>query len=96
MKKERFDRLLKRHGYEPRALTEYAGTCSYSKEHAYSEATCYVEKDSHGKGIDMRFVIRDTAREPRNMAEFKLAEFDRGYLAKEARLLHEAFETSRK
>jgi hypothetical protein len=88
----RFDRLLKEHGYKCREHTDYQGTCVYEKQHIYNKMVCTVTKDSHGKAQEMTFASYNTLRTPKNMEEFKTAEFDRGYLVKEARMIHEMFE----
>lgn len=96
MKQDRFDRLLKSRGYQPRIRAKYKGVSSYSKEHLYFEIVCYVEKDSHGKGQTMSFNIYDASRTPQNMDEFRIAEFDRAYLVKEANIIHSEFEALKK
>lgn len=89
----RFDRLLKEHGYHVRERSEYQGTNVFVKEHIYNKIICTVTKDTHGKAQDMTFLVVNTDRKlPKDMNEFKEAEFDRSYLVKEARMLHEMFE----
>lgn len=93
MKAKNYNQVLRARGYRARELTDYAGTCVYVKEHLFNKIVCTVTKDSHGKGQEMTFNIYNTLRTPKDMVEFKDAEFDRSYLVKEAEKIHEAFET---
>lgn len=92
MKAKNYNQVLRARDYKAIELSEYEGQCVYVKEHMFNKIVCYVEKDSHGKGQTMMFAISSTARTPQNMFEFKAAEFDRGYLVKEAEAIHKAFE----
>ena len=92
MKAKNYNQVLRARGYRARELSEYQGQCVYVKEHLFNKIVCTVEKDSHGKGQTMTFNIYSTLRIPKNMEEFKSAEFDRGYLVKEAEAIHKAFE----
>ena len=91
MKARRFDEILRARGYKVVSQTKYDGLNMYIKKHKYNSSYCYVEKDTHGKAQSMNFNITNNNL-PQNMDEFKEAEFDRGYLAKEAEKIHEAFE----
>jgi hypothetical protein len=88
----RFDRLLKEHGYHEREHSDYQGVCVYEKEHLYTKVVCTVTKDTHGKAQEMTFMAHTGKKWPKDMNEFKDAEFDRSYLVKEARMLYEMFE----
>jgi hypothetical protein len=93
MKAKNYNQVLRARGYKARELSEYEGICIYEKEHIFNKIVCYVKKDSHGKGQEMTFQIyTGLCRSPQNMEEFKSAEFDRGYLVKEAEKIHQAFE----
>lgn len=93
MKARRYDDILRARGFKVRERTDYQGTNIYVKEHLYNKVVCTVIKDSHGKAQSMNFNIYNTLRTPKDMIEFKEAEFDRSYLVKEAQKIHEAFET---
>ena len=92
MKAKNYNQVLRARGYRARELSEYQGQCVYVKEHMFNKIVCYVTKDGHGKGQTMMFTIYNTTRTPQDMVEFKAAEFDRGYLVKEAEAIHKAFE----
>ena len=92
MKAKNYNQILRARGYVARELSEYRGQCVYIKEHLFNKVVCTVTKDAHGKGQAMTFAIYNTLRTPQNMEEFKSAEFDRGYLVKEAEKIHQAFE----
>ena len=96
MKAKNYNQVLKNRGYKVRELTEYAGTCIYVKEHTFNKVVCTVVKDPHGKGQEMTFAIYNTLRTPKDMLEFKEAEFDRSYLVMEAEKIHNAFEELKK
>jgi hypothetical protein len=91
----RFDRTLKSHGYKVVSRSKYEGECVYEKEHLYTKMICVVKKDSHGKAQEMTFRAVEGRKLPKDMAQFKDAEFDRSYLVKEAGLIHNAFEALR-
>ncbi len=92
MKAKNYNQVLRARGYKARELIDYAGTCVYVKEHIYNKIVCTITKDTHGKGQTMTFNIYNTLRTPKDMTEFKEAEFDRSYLVKEANKIHEVFE----
>lgn len=92
MKAKNYNQVLRARGYRVREHSKYEGFCVYEKEHQFNTIVCYVRKDSHGKGQTMTFNIYNTIQIPTNMEEFKSAEFDRGYLVKEAEAIHKAFE----
>ena len=91
----RFDRLLKQHGYKEVSHSKYEGECVYEKNHLYTKIICTVKKDSHGKAQEMIFRAVEGRKIPKDMYQFKEAEFDRGYLVQEADLIHKAFEDLR-
>jgi len=92
MKAKNYNQVLRARGYKARKLSEYQGQCIYEKNHLYNKVVCYIEKDSHGKAQTMTFAIYNQIdRIPKDMVEFKEAEFDRSYLVKEAQKIHEAF-----
>ena len=96
MKARRFDDVLRYRGYKCRERSEYQGVNIYEKEHLYNKVVCTVVKDSHGKAQSMTFnIYNQINRIPKDMVEFKEAEFDRSYLVKEAQAIHEAFEKLR-
>ena len=95
MKVKNYHQVLRARGYKARELSEYAGTNIFEKEHLYNKIVCTVVKDSHGKGQTMTFNIYNTLRVPKTMNEFHDAEFDRSFLVKEAKVIHEAFEKLR-
>ena len=92
MKANNYFTLLRQRGYKCRERSEYQGTNVFVKEHIFTKIICTVTKDSHGKGVEMTFSAYNTMRTPKDMYEFKSAEFDRSYLVKEAEKIHEAFE----
>ena len=95
MKVKNYHQVLRARGYKARELSEYAGTNIFEKEHLYNKIVCTVVKDNHGKGQTMTFNIYNTSRVPKTMNEFHDAEFDRSFLVKEAKVIHEAFEKLR-
>ena len=92
MKVKSYNQLLRARGFKTRELSTYQGVNVFEKEHLYNKIVCTVIKDTHGKGIEMTFNIYSTLRTPKDMVEFKEAEFDRSYLVKEAQVIHNAFE----
>jgi len=92
MKAKNYNQVLRARGYKARELTNYDGVNVYEKEHLYNKIVCTIVKDTHGKGQTMTFNIYNTLRTPKDMTEFKEAEFDRSYLVKEAQAIHKAFE----
>lgn len=92
MKVVNYQQLLKARGYKCRERSEYQGISVFEKQHIFNKIVCTVVKDSHGKGVEMTFSAYNTTRTPKNMYEFKEAEFDRSYLVMEANKIHDAFE----
>ena len=92
MKVKSYNQLLKSRGFKSRELSTYQGINIFEKEHLYNKIVCTVIKDTHGKGVEMTFNIYNTLRTPKDMIEFKQAEFDRSYLVKEAQAIYNAFE----
>ena len=90
MKAVNYKQVLKFRGYKAREIGR--DCCVYEKEHIYNKIVCYVKKDSHCKGQEMTFQIYTGRKQPKDMVEFKAAEFDRSYLVMEANKIHEAFE----
>lgn len=95
MKAKNYRQILNARGYKALSGTKYAGNSEFEKRHKYNLVICTVTKDAHGKGTAIRFSIWP-AKTPMNMNEFKEAEFDRQYLAKEAEKIYEAFEELKK
>lgn len=91
MKVKDYRQLLKARGYHVVEQTKYQGTNTFVKSHKYWNSYCVIEKDTHGKGQSIIFNITNN-QFPKDMVEFKDAEFDRSYLAKEATKIHETFE----
>ena len=93
MKARRFDDVLRSRGYKVREQSKYQGQNVYVKEHLFNKVICTVTKDTHGKAQEMTFlIVGQHERLPRDINEFKEAEGDREYLAKEAVKIHECFE----
>lgn len=92
MKVKDYRQLLKARGFVCREQSKYQGLNVFEKEHLYNKIVCTVIKDTHGKAQSMTFNIYGTLRTPKDMDEFKRAEFDRGYLAKEAEAIYKSFE----
>jgi len=92
MKATTYAQILKACGYKCIEKSKYQGVNVYEKQHIFNKIVCTVIKDSHGKGAEMTFNAYGTLRTPKDMYEFKNAEFDRSYLVKEATKIHQAFE----
>lgn len=92
MKVRNYRQVLKARGFKCREQSKYQGLNVFEKEHLYNKVVCTVIKDTHGKAQSMTFNIYGTLRTPKDMVEFKEAEFDRSYLVKEANVIHDAFE----
>lgn len=92
MKVSNYAQLLKSRGYKCRERSEYQGVNEFEKEHLYNKIVCYVVKDTHGKGVSMTFTAYTGRKLPKDMVEFKEAEFDRSYLVMEAKKIFDAFE----
>lgn len=91
MKVRNYGQLLKARGYHVFEQTKYQGTNTFVKSHKYWNSYCIIEKDNHGKGQSIIFYIANN-QFPKDMVEFKDAEFDRSYLVKEATKINETFE----
>lgn len=91
MKKLNYWHILRSRGYRPMSLARHGGDCYYVKEHLFNRVLCHVVKDHHGKGTTMMFQISNGERVPKDMSEFLDAEFDRSYLAKEAKMVYTRF-----
>ena len=91
MKVRNYGQLLKARGYQAVEQTKYQGTNTFVKSHKYWDSYCLIKKDTHGKGQSIVFYINSN-QVPKDMAEFKDAEFDRSYLVKEATKINEIFE----
>jgi len=92
MKATNYNQVLRARGFKARELSKYQGLNVYEKEHKFNKIVCTVIKDSHGKAQSMTFNIYNTLKTPKTMEEFKEQEFDRGFLVKEANVIHAAFE----
>ena len=92
MKVKDYRQVLKARGYKCYERSDYQGTNIFVKEHLYNKIVCTIVKDTHGKAQTMTFNIYPTLRTPTDMVEFGEQEFDRGYLFKEAKAIHNAFE----
>ena len=92
MKVKDYRQLLQARGFKCREQSKYQGLNVFEKEHLYNKVVCTVIKDSHGKAQSMTFNIYGTLRTPKDMDEFKDAEFDRSYLSAEAQKIYKSFE----
>jgi len=93
MKAKNYEQVLRARGYKCAQRTKYQGKSVYLKAHLYNAVVCEVIKDSHGKAQSMSFqMIGGTKTLTGDIEEFKKAEFDREFLAREAIKIHEAFE----
>ena len=92
MKVKDYRQLLLARGFVCREQSKYQGLNVFEKEHLYNKIVCTVVKDTHGKAQSMTFNIYHTQRLPKDMDEFKVQEFDRSYLVKEAQKIYKSFE----
>jgi len=92
MKAKNYTQVLKARGFKCRERSDYQGLNVFEKVHRFNKVVCTVIKDTHGKAQAMTFNIYNTLQTPKDMVEFKEAEFDRSYLVKEAEAIHKAFE----
>jgi len=96
MKATNYRQILKARGYKVQIQIKYQGTNVYIKKHIYNTLICKVEKDSHGKGQTINFVVASKLPEFTDLKDFKekckVADLDREYLIAEAERIHEAFE----
>ena len=91
MKATNYRQVLKARGYHVVERTKYQGRNIFVKSHKYWNSYCIIEKDTHGKGQSIIFNITNN-QFPKDMVEFKEAEFDRSYLIKELNVINDAFE----
>ena len=90
-----YNQVLKSRGYkifEP-SYSKYSGETMFIKKHQYNEIHCYVQKDTHGKGQSINFVILSKLVLLRDDPEkAKVCQNDYEYLKMEANKIYEAFE----
>ncbi|MBR4378262.1 MAG: hypothetical protein IKP50_05240 [Bacilli bacterium] len=90
-----YNQVLKSRGYkvfEP-SYSKYGGEIMFVKEHKYNRITCFVEKDTHGKGQRISFTILSQLVLLRDDPEkAKECKNDYEYLLIEANKIYEAFE----
>ena len=95
MKAKNYGEILKARGFKliDFTYTKYQGTNVFVKEHKYNRITCYVEKDSHGKGQNMSFSIVSQLMLLKQEPEAaKQCKSDYEYLVQEANKIYKAFE----
>ena len=78
MKATNYRQVLKARGYHMVERTKYQGRNIFVKSHKYWNSYCIIEKDTHGKGQSIIFNITNN-QFPKDMVEFKEAEFDIKY-----------------